>query len=219
MQSVLDPQQQRIGERRKREQHHRDGSISSACSSCMALMIRKPSPCLAANISASSTPSSVKVKPMRSPTTISGSVAGNSTVSDGLPRRQVQRARRFQIDRRNIADRVHGQKRNRQHAVHGAERHPPRQAQPEDQQHHRIERDLRQRVERDEDRLADRAGQAVNSHPHPDRKPDPVGQEQRAEERHERRPGVLGKALASARTWRDRRASAAEPGSAVAPTS
>ncbi len=46
----------------------------------MAFMMRKPSPCLDANISASSTPRSVTVRPILSPDTISGSIAGKSTV-------------------------------------------------------------------------------------------------------------------------------------------
>ena len=54
--------------------------ISSVCISAIAFMIRKPRPFFDANISASSTPSSVTVKPMRSPAMTSGSVAGMSMV-------------------------------------------------------------------------------------------------------------------------------------------
>ena len=54
--------------------------ISSVCNKDMALMIRNPSPCFDANISARSTPSSVTVKPMRNPDTTSGRLAGNRMV-------------------------------------------------------------------------------------------------------------------------------------------
>src|SRR5262249_32731336 len=61
---------------------------------------------------------------------------------------------------------------------------------------HWVKRHLRQRVERDEDRLADRPGHSMDPHPHADREPDPVGQHQRVEKTDERRPRVFGKTLA-----------------------
>src|SRR5262249_56043713 len=43
---------------------------------------------------------------------------------NGLPLRQVKSLRRLQKNRRNIADRIHAQERDRQHPMHCPERHP-----------------------------------------------------------------------------------------------
>ena len=81
-----------------------------------------------------------------------------------------------------MARRPHGEERDQQDAVHGAECDLARDAETEDEQHHGIERDLRQRIKRDQDGLADGPRKPVRPHPDTDRKADAVGEQQREEQ-------------------------------------
>ena len=59
------------------------------------------------------------------------------------------------VHRLDLQDRLHGEDRHRNQAVHGPERDLGGDAEAEAQQHQRIERHLRERIERDQNRLGD----------------------------------------------------------------
>jgi hypothetical protein len=103
--------------------------------------------------------------------------------AEGLPRGEPERARDLEIDR---ADRAHGIQREDRHGndpVDRAERNLRGKSQPEDQQDHRIERDLRQRVERHQDRLGHLAREPAHAEPGAEAQAAERGEQQRIAER------------------------------------
>src|ERR1039458_1243154 len=118
-------------------------------------MSMKPIPRSDANSSPTSVPKSASETPMRMPEKISGSAAGSSTVRTVCA--GVSRITRARTD---VAHAVHRENDDRKDAVDGAERDFGREAEPEEHQDHRVERDLRNRGERVENRIEHVAGEA-----------------------------------------------------------
>src|ERR1700722_19009913 len=87
----------------------------------------------------------------------------------GAKRREPQHAGGAVIDRRDVAHRVHGEDGDRKDAVDHAERDLGGDAEAEDQENDRVERDLGYRVEGPEDRVGDVAGKAAQAEPQADR--------------------------------------------------
>ena len=150
---------------RRREQTSSRVSAMIRSISCrlIACISRNPRPRCAPNISPSSVPISVSEKPTRIPVTISGSAARQQDLSGRLHRREPQHARGAQVHRRDVADCVHREERDRHDAVDRAEGHFRRHADAEYEQDHRVERHLGNRVERDQDRLGHLARQAARA--------------------------------------------------------
>ena len=183
--------------------------MSSLCASDMSFMIMEPRPCLGCEHLAQQHAEQRYGEADAQAGEHFGQRGGEQHGRDGLPGRKLQRARGAQIDLRNGADRAHGEQRDRQYAVQRAERHFAGNAEPEDQQHDRIEHDLRQRIERDQDRLADRAGNPMRAHPDADGKADARRRGARQGERQQRRRRVGRQSVRSRCCARDKTTSAA----------
>ena len=137
-----------------------DRMVSTSLSS-IAVISRKPSPRCEANSSPSIVPRSVSEKPMRRPVKISGRVAGIrmcQPICAGVSRiaRPARRYVRLTLRTAFMVKSTTGMM-----PCSGAERDLGRHAEAEQQQDHRIERDLGQRIEPDQDRLGDLARQAM----------------------------------------------------------
>src|SRR5215204_1512753 len=89
----------------------------------------------------------------------------------GLDRGQAHRLRDAEIDLADVAHGVHRKDRDRDDAVNHAESDLRRNAKAEEQQDHRIERDLRDGVERHKDRFGDVARKPVRPEHEPDDEP------------------------------------------------
>ena len=100
---------------------------------------------------------------MRRPVKISGSAAGNRMRHTISPRAELEDAAGLDQDRPHVAHRVDGEQGDRDDAVDGAERDLGGHAEAEDQQQDRIERHLRDRIERDQHRLEHVAGEPAEA--------------------------------------------------------
>ncbi len=129
----------------------------------IAWISRWPIPRCEANISPSSVPIKVSEKPMRMPVKISGIAAGSRTrARDARGVSRITRAA-LSVDRIEVAHRAEGEDRDRHDAVDRAECDLGRHADAEGQQHDRVERDLGDRIEPDQHRLGDIAGETIEA--------------------------------------------------------